>query len=334
MVEVILGSNKLGDIGRVSKSSLLITSPHCWQQVAEYFPETVGSIPLLHVDKVEEKTLSRAYSRLSPPKKIIAVGCGSVTDFSKILAKRWGSELVGVPTSLSTNCFMTSKSALRRNKTTIETIDTKLPDRVILDTALLSKCPPRFNRAGLGDVLSIYTADYDWKLADKAGVEKYVPGIGGRAVKVLNKLLKTPKDYSQNTPKTLSREAKILIEMSNIVEDYGSGRPESGSEHILGRAVDNTIFPRKALHGEVIALDVLICSYLQDNYSPRILEFLKKAKITFEPDKVGVHEKELKRAVSIAHTIRPERYSVFNEKRGTPELIDEVFEVIGYESDY
>ena len=44
---------------------------------------------------------------------------------------------------------------------------------LIIDFYLISTAPRDLNIAGVGDILSIHTATFDWELAHKAGKSKY-----------------------------------------------------------------------------------------------------------------------------------------------------------------
>ena len=47
------------------------------------------------------------------------------------------------------------------------------PDPLVIDYDVLRTAPPELNIAGVGDLLSIHTACFDWELAQKAGVSEY-----------------------------------------------------------------------------------------------------------------------------------------------------------------
>ena len=47
------------------------------------------------------------------------------------------------------------------------------PDPLIIDFDPISTAPRDLNIAGVGDILSIHTATYDWELAHKVGKSEY-----------------------------------------------------------------------------------------------------------------------------------------------------------------
>jgi glycerol-1-phosphate dehydrogenase [NAD(P)+] len=93
----------------------------------------------------------------------------------------------------------------------------------------------------------------------------------------------------------------------------GSSRPASGSEHLFSHALE-IVAPGKALHGEAVALGTVIMLYIYgDPLWRRIKSVMEKIGLPTKARELGVTGEELVKALTIAHTIRPERYTILSE---------------------
>ena len=115
-------------------------------------------------------------------------------------------------------------------------IKAKVPYEVYIIDSLLEMAPQKYNRFGLIDVISIYTAVQDWDIAindQKAdfATEYYL------AKAILEVFLSAKLDQGND----YYNIAKLLLLSGLVVSMYGDGRPESGSEHIIAKAIESKI---------------------------------------------------------------------------------------------
>ena len=93
----------------------------------------------------------------------------------------------------------------------------------------------------------------------------------------------------------------------------GSSRPASGAEHMFSHALD-LIADKPALHGEQCGVGTIMMLYLRgDDRWEEIREFLMDVGAPTNYKQLGVKESEIIKALTIAHTIRPERYTILGE---------------------
>ena len=183
-------------------------------------------------------------------RRIGGLGGGTAIDQAKVTAKAMRYDCVAIPSMLSTDVFATNKSAVVIGAKKV-TVDSVLPSLVIVDEQYL-KLSEKENRYGVADILSISTALMDWALAVKAGNDTVDRDIWARAASVLDHMLVIPPAEVNDR---LTDVLLLVAEAGYITNDYGSGRPESGSEHIFASAIEL----RQAMHhGAAVSLGIMI----------------------------------------------------------------------------
>jgi glycerol-1-phosphate dehydrogenase [NAD(P)+] len=102
---------------------------------------------------------------------LVTVGGGTVTDIGKLAALAAGNlPLVVVQTAASVDGFTDNVSVILRSGVK-RTVDSRWPDVVVADVETISEAPASMNRAGFGEVTSMFTAPADWKLAAVLGLD-------------------------------------------------------------------------------------------------------------------------------------------------------------------
>ena len=180
----------------------------------------------------------------------IGFGGGTAIDIAKFLAKKYNARCVAIPSMLSTNAFATNKVAKVTSDNKI-TIDSVLPDEIWYDDELISMSKTE-NIYGLADAFSIYTALYDWDISK----EKIDSEIYKRAWNTYMDAL----EYMQKRKKSQKKIFDILLEAGYVTNDYGCGRPESGSEHIVAKEIEKLV---KVPHALAVVCGICIMSKLQ-----------------------------------------------------------------------
>jgi glycerol-1-phosphate dehydrogenase [NAD(P)+] len=105
--------------------------------------------------------------------------------------------------------------------------------------------------------------------------------------------------------------AKALVSSGVAMSIAGSSRPASGSEHMFSHALDR-LAPKPALHGEQCALGTVMMMYLHGGNWKDIREGLLKMKIPITAKALKIEESLIIEALTIAHTIRPDRYTILS----------------------
>ncbi len=213
---------------------------------------------------LKEFCASRRYSA------VVSIGGGTAIDIGKYAATLYGCTFTCIPTMLSTNAYATNKAALMSGGAKM-TFDAKMANKIIFDAELIRKAK-RCNVYGLCDVLSIHTALFDWRLAEKIEGETVDTTIYDMAQALLQKSINYILGGNSNAD-TLDLIAlyKLVGESGHITNLHGNGRPESGSEHIFAREVERRT---QVPHGISVAAGIVLMSLLQGNYSTEIVTCL------------------------------------------------------------
>src|ERR1019366_7944721 len=99
---------------------------------------------------------------------------------------------VCIPTIISTDALFDDYAVIRKDGF-ILFVKGQLAEKIVLDCDLIRKSPRQYTYAGCGDVLSIYTGLFDWKMANTLGKqqenEAFSPAVYNTGQGILDYLL-------------------------------------------------------------------------------------------------------------------------------------------------
>lgn len=243
--------------------------------------------------------------------EIICIGGGTAIDIGKYISFLTNKPLTCIPTMISTDAYATNKVALIVDGLKF-TFDAVLPNKILLDKTVLNKSIEN-NLYGMADIFSIYTALNDWDLSIKYNYEE----SNSEYVNALNLLNETINYVMNNNIDLIKSNSKFIYkcvgEAGEITNRYGSGKPESGSEHIFAKALENVI---KIPHAISVANGIILMSYAQSLFLDDKLDLnpclaLKKIGI-YELNKKYNISFDLISKVFMNLTPREDRYTVVN----------------------
>ena len=237
---------------------------------------------------------------------VVAFGGGTAIDQAKFFGSRLNKKIIVIPTMISTNAYATDKVALYENNKKI-TLLAKNPDIILLDKEVLKRSSLK-NVYGLVDVLSIYTALNDWDLA----IEYNNENIAIEYSYAHKLLLETLSFINNHTYDEIINDTYKIFELvgkAGILTDiYGSGKPESGSEHLFAKELEAI---KRVPHAISVSNGILLMSLLQNKFSEEVYNAIKKLKIFDDEKLYEINEKLLKKAF-LNVKVRSDRYSIVN----------------------
>jgi len=105
---------------------------------------------------------------------------------------------------------------------------------------------------------------------------------------------------------------EALISCGVSMSIAGSSRPCSGSEHLFSHALD-MIKPNHAMHGEKCGVGTIMMAYLHKADWRRIRNTLKRLGAPTDASELGMEKEDVIKALEMAPSIRPERYTILNK---------------------
>ncbi len=274
----------------------------------------VSSTPSFQVDAINPESLEKAYleSVAEKCKKydfVMGMGGGRIIDTAKYAAFLSGKEWVAFPTILSHDGVVSSRAVLNENGSKIS-MDAKEPFAIVADMGTIARAPYNYIAAGAGDLISNFSAVEDWKLADKAGKEKYhvvMAKLSLLAAEAVTEHLDEIKSRSSHGMEILLWS---LICSGFAMNIYGSSRPCSGSEHNFSHALEK--IGSNALHGEQVALGTIISTCMQGGDCKKIREIMERLGLPVTAEALGISRGDAINALVLARDIRS-RYTILSE---------------------
>lgn len=243
---------------------------------------------------------------------IVGVGGGKAVDVAKYVGYKLGVPVVSVPLAPSHDGIASPFASLKGTDKPYS-IHVATPYAVIADIDLISKAPRKLILSGIGDLLGKLVSVRDWRLAHRLKGEYYGDYAAQLALLSAKHALRYHEVIASGTPEGVRILVEALISSGVSMCIAGSSRPASGSEHLFSHALE-LVAPGRALHGEGVALGTIVMLYIYgDPLWRKIRSIMKKIGLPTTGRELGVSNEDIIKALTLAHTIRPERYTILGE---------------------
>jgi len=258
---------------------------------------------------------------------VIAVGGGSIIDVAKLASFRTGVPFVSFPTTASHDGIASANASIRDlgAKTSVKAVP---PVAVIADVKVIKTAPYRYLAAGVGDTISNLTAVRDWQLAHRIRGEYYSEYAASLSLMSAKMVMKNADIIRLGNEESVRKVIKALISTGVAMSIAGSSRPASGAEHLFSHALD-MLLEKPALHGEQTGLGTIIMAYLHGMKWEKVRETLKRVGAPTTAYELGIEPEIIVEALTIAHTIRPERYTILGKDGLTREAAEKAAKITG-----
>ncbi len=253
-------------------------------------------------NNMELKNLEEIEKSKKPDKKInyiVGFGGGLTCDTAKYLAWKWKIPLILIPSIISTDAWLCTSIAIREDYK-IKYVGDILPELILIDFAMIRRAPKHLNLAGAADVISITSALGDWKLAHQIHNEKFDSQIYNRAFLITYDLFSQAKRIFYMSINGIKAIVAGQINEVKLCYEWGNARPEEGSEHFLAYCLE-TLTKQKYIHGNLVALNTLVCLKLQRKnavYNYKIVKkFFDNIGLLYSPLEQKIQKSDYRRAL-------------------------------------
>jgi len=286
------------------------------QRVAESIGADVsmaGDVTFEDIDNFQRKMGKNKYGF------ILSVGGGKVIDFGKLLAFRKQVPFFSVPTAPSHDGIASERVSIK-GKDQRHSTRGEPPIAIVADIELLKSAPSRLIASGGADVISNYTAVYDWRLAAKNG-EYYSEYASALALLSAEIVMHSAELIRSREDRGIRNLMEAIISSGISMSLVGTSRPASGSEHLFSHALD--MLGSKGLHGEQCGIGSIISACMQKQDWKRIKQVLHTIGAPTTARELGIGDDVIIEALIKAKSVT-ERYTIMSELDMTREYAEEV----------
>jgi glycerol-1-phosphate dehydrogenase [NAD(P)+] len=273
------------------------------------------------VDRVANET------RSSGARFLVGVGGGSKIDITKVVASRLRIPFVSLPTSAAHDGISSPRASLHGAETAAS-IEAAVPIGVVADTELIVKAPFRLLASGCADVISNVTAVLDWRLAVRLRNEEYSSTAATLSEYAAQEIMDHASAIKPNLEESVWIAIRPILVAGIAMSVAGSSRPCSGSEHLFSHALDR-VSRKPSLHGEQCGVGAIMMMYLHGGDWRRLKTVLMTIGAPTTARELGATNDEIVQALMIAHSVRPDRYTILGDNGLTREAAERLATTTG-----
>jgi len=163
---------------------------------------------------------------------ILGIGSGVINDLCKHTSFKAGLPYQIVATAPSMDGYASVGSALILGGMKV-TLNARVPEAIIADTAVLAKAPMEMIIAGYGDIIGKYSCLSDWRLAALVRDEYICDFVVSKTYATVNAVRGMISDILNRDKGAVGKLMEALVAVGILMAYVGNSRPASGSEHHL-----------------------------------------------------------------------------------------------------
>lgn len=337
--EVIVGNGALERVGEISRrlgftqSALVIagskTNNIAGKKVRKILEEEGLTVDTFLVEAATVKDVQNVEEKIRTlkPEIVFGVGGGTKIDVAKCSSARSEIPFISVPTTASHDGISSPLSSIKGFEKPYSVMS-QAPLAIIADTNIILRAPWRFAISGYEDVIAKFTAIKDWQLAREEKDEYYGGYAASLALMSAKHVMLNVNLMQKKNEEGLRVLIEALISCGVSMSIAGSSRPCSGSEHLFSHALE-IVKPNCALHGERCGVGTIMMAYLHGANWKRIRDALQKLGAPTKAKELGVGKDDIIKALELAATIRPERFTILDKLSLNREAYEHLAKVTG-----
>jgi glycerol-1-phosphate dehydrogenase [NAD(P)+] len=336
---ILVGEGVLDELGKFAadlgfrNTVLVVTGEHVRQLLAGRVGEslrdaglttrwtTVTAATVDEVGRVERQVAEDA------PTLLIGLGGGKSVDVAKLAAFRTGRAFISAPTSASHD-GIASPFASIKGLNRPYSFTARPPVGIVADVDVIARAPARLLVSGCGDLVAKTTAVRDWELARDEKGEYFGAYSASLARLSAAIILDGSVEIGQAERGAVRNVVEALISAGVAAGIAGSSRPCSGAEHLFSHALEQ-LAPGVGLHGEKCGLGTIIMALLHGLDWQHLVAALRALGAPTTAAQLGVDPDLIVRALLLAPTIRPDRYTILAKKALDSQRARESAEAVG-----
>lgn len=263
--------SKLEDILEEYQCPVFICDSNTRAAAEPFLEEEFKDYPVIELDPeglcVNEKSLKKVLKQVEYCEEgggaicvdiLVAIGAGTIHDFTRYCAEEYGVEYISIPTAASCDGFASNVAAVMDDGI-MKYLPSSGPKCILADTDIFAKAPYELTAAGVSEILGRYISLVDWKIAHLV-TDAYI------CEELVEFVEKTVRDVEKNLDEIrIGEEEAIeklmyaLITSSLVVQMADASNPVSGAEHKISYLLDMmNMCGANVLHGDKIAVGTVI----------------------------------------------------------------------------
>lgn len=204
---------------------------------------------------------------------VVSVGSGTITDIAKDACHaNGGMPLLAVQTAVSVNGFSDDMAVVVKDGVK-RTVPSQWVTALVVDTDVIRSAPQALNQSGVGELLAMFTAPADWRLAALVGLDgSYSPAVVDLFRSYGEQLLRIGPAIGRRDGTALDDLAQIMTASGVALGVAGQTAPLSGMEHTVSHMLDMSAAPLGldiGLHGAQVGVAALVAACLWERMLER-----------------------------------------------------------------
>lgn len=299
----------------LNRKVLLISGHHTYDAGAKYAIESLEEkdfdVDVIIVNDASFESVHEVEEKITPDTLVVGVGGGKIIDVAKYASFNKDVYFVSMPTTASHDGIVSPLASIK-NPNTSTSVQANAPIALIGDSNIIARSPFRLLSAGCADLISNFTAVKDWELAHRLKFEEYSESAASLSIMSAKLITNNFQNIKPGLEESARIVMKSLFSSGMAISIAGSSRPASGSEHMFSHSLDK-ILDKPKLHGAQCGVGSILMMALYGGDWKFIRDCLEAVGAPINAKQLGIADEDVIEALTMAHKIRPERYTILGD---------------------